>query len=90
MRRQLVAEGQFVAVLLDQLADVVAFEGDREAGEGPRCPVADENASDRCRWPGLLVPGHHHHVVVLLGPHRALRAQPVEVGVRVADRASGR
>ncbi len=83
--RQLVAEGQFVAVLLDQIADVVAFEGDREAGEGPRCLGGrGEPLGIRVDGPALLEPGHHHHVVVLLGPHGALGAQPVEVGVRVA------
>ena len=46
----------------------------------------DENVSvslyDRDRF---VVPGHHHHVVVALALHRALRTQPVEVRVRIGD-----
>jgi hypothetical protein len=40
------------------------------------------SAGDRGR---LVVPGHHHHAVVLLALYRALRPQPREVGIRVGN-----
>ena len=42
---QLVAEGQPVSVLFDEVAHIVAFEGDGKAGKGPVTDVADENVS---------------------------------------------
>jgi hypothetical protein len=83
--RKLVAEGQFVAVLLDQVADVVPFERDRKTGERPCCLGGRrEPRGVGIDGPALIEPGHHHHVVMGLVPHRALRPQPVEIGVRVA------
>ena len=85
-RRQLVAHRQLVAVLVDERADVVALERDREAGERSGDRVARRERRgvvvDRDR---LVVAGDHHHVVVRLAPHRALRAQVLEVRVRVGD-----
>ena len=58
--------------------------GTGNPGNGPVGELHDENRSvslyDRDRF---LVPGHHHHVVVRLASHRALHAEPVEVGIRV-------
>ena len=58
----------------------------RETGERAGRRVARRERGgvvvDRDRF---LVAGHHHHVVVRLAPHRALRPQPVEVRVRVGD-----
>ena len=85
-REQLVAHRQRVAVLLDERVDVVALERHREAGERPGGRVARRERRgvvvDRDRF---VVAGHHHHVVVRLAADRALRAQPVEVRVRVGD-----
>ncbi len=85
-RRKLVAERQFVAMLLDQLTDVVTLERDREAGERARDRVARRERVDvvvhgQC----LVVPGHHHDVVVLLAPDGALLPEEVEVRIRVLD-----
>ena len=85
-REQLVAHRQLVAVLLDERVDVVALERHGEPGERPGGRVARRErvgvVVDRDRF---VVPGHHHHAVVALALHRALRAQPVEVRVRVGD-----
>ena len=63
--RQLVAERQLVAVLLDEVAHVVALERHREAGERPGHRVARRERRgvvvDRDRF---VVPRDHHHVVV--------------------------
>jgi hypothetical protein len=83
---QLVVEGQLVAVPLDQLADVIAFERDRESGE--RAGHRDARRERRGvveHLDRLVVPGDHHHAVVGLAEHRASLAQRVEVRVRVRD-----
>ena len=72
-RRDLVAEGQLVAVLLDQVADVVALEGDGEARERPGHRVARrERGGVGVHRDGLGVARHHHDPVVGLALHRAL------------------
>ena len=85
-RDDLVAHRQLVAVLLDQLADVVALERDRESGERPSHRGARREglgvAEDRDR---LVVTGHHHHVVVRFAPHRTLAAQRLHVRVGILD-----
>ncbi len=85
-RQDLVAEGQFFAVLLDELADVVALEWDGEAGERTRHGVARrERGGVGVDADRLVVAGHHDHPVVGLGLHRALRSQVVVVGIGVGD-----
>ncbi len=85
-RRQLVAERQRVAVLLDERTHVVAFERDRETGERARHRVARRIGrgvvvdGDR-----FVVAGHHHHVVMRLARHRAAGAEVIEVRVRIVD-----
>ena len=60
--------------------------GTGKPGNGPVGELHDENVVgvvvDRDRF---VVAGHHHHAVVRLAADRALRAQPVEVRVRVGD-----
>ena len=84
--RQLVAERQRVAVLVDERADVVAGERDREPREWPGHRVARREGrgvvEHRDR---LLVTGDHHDVVVRFALHRALGAEVLEVGVGVGD-----
>ena len=80
-RRELFAEHQLVAVLLDEVTHVVAVERHRElppgdgVARGPRRVVVVHR--DR-----FVVPAHERHVVVRLPPHGALRASefPVLVG----------
>ena len=68
------------------VADVVAVERDREPGERPGDRVARrERRGVVVHRDRLVVARHHHDVVVRLAPHRALRAQGLEVGVRVGD-----
>ena len=84
--RDLVAERQLVTVLVDQLADVVALERHRKAGEGPADGVAGrERSGVRVHRDGLVVAGHHDHAVVRLPLDGALLAEMVEVGVGVLD-----
>ena len=84
--RDLVAERKLVAVLIDQVAHVVADEGDGKAGKRTGDRVARREGrrvgEHRDRF---FVARHHHHVVVRLLLDRALDAQVVEVGVRVDD-----
>ncbi len=85
-RQQLIAERQLVAVLFDERADVVAREGHGKPGERPGGGVARrERVGVVVHRDRFVVPGHHHHAVVPLALHRALRAQPFEVRVRVGD-----
>ena len=86
---QLVAERQLVAVLRDQISDVVitlTFERHRKAGEGPGHRVARRPrlgvVEDRA---GFLPAGHHGDVVVVLLGYRALLPQRLVIGVRVGD-----
>ena len=73
-RRELFAEHQLVAVLLDEVTDVVALERHRElppgdgVARGPRRVVVVHR--DR-----FVVPAHERHVVVRLPPHGALRSR---------------
>ena len=73
-RGQLVAEHQPVAVLLDDVADVVTFERDRPLGERSRDGVARREGRvvvvDRRR---LLEAGDHDDTAVRLAPDRAVR-----------------
>ena len=86
-RRELVAHRQLVAVLVDERAHVVAFEGHREAGKRSGHRVARREGRrvvvDRDRF---LVSGHHHDALVRLAVHRALPAQVLEVRIGVGDR----
>ena len=93
-RGELVAERQLVAVLHDDVADVVALHRDGELDERPADHVARRVgpgrqvvlgerggvAVDRHR---LGVAGDHVHAEVRLPPHRPLLPHPVEVGVRI-------
>ncbi len=85
-RRQLVAERQLVAILLDEFADVVAFQRHRESREGPRDRIARRKCcsvvEDLHR---LVVAGHHDDAVVRFALQRALRAQGFEIRIRVGD-----
>ena len=83
---QLVAEGKLVAVLLNEVADVVALERDGKAREGAGHRVARRERR-RVGVDGhrFVVAGHHHHPVIRLELDRALPPQEVEVGVRVTD-----
>ena len=81
---QLVAERQLVAVGLDDLADVVAFEGNRELDEGTAHRVARrEGTGVVVDGDGFLEAGHHEDPVVRLPPYGALSPQPVVVAIRV-------
>ena len=61
----LVAERQLVAVVVDEVADVVALERHREPGERARHGVARrERGGVRVDRDRLLVPRHHDDVVV--------------------------
>ena len=93
-RGELVAEGQLVAALHNDVADVVALHRDGELDErsadhvarrvGPRRQVVLRErgrvAVDRHR---LGMAGDHVHAEVRFPPDRALRTHPVEVGVRI-------
>ena len=83
-RGQLVAHGELVPVLLDEGADVVALQRDREPGNGPVTEVHEEKVSASL-YTGdhLVVPGDHHHIVVGLRRHRALRPEGLEIGIGV-------
>jgi hypothetical protein len=85
-RRELVAERQLVAVLLDELADVAPLEQDGEPGEGSRHRVARrERLGVVVHHRRFLVPRHHVHAVVRLADHRALLAELVEVRIRIRN-----
>ena len=90
-RGELVAERELVAVLLDELGDVVALDRDREPGErsgdgGARRPdglvVVDGD--------GLLVARDHPDVVVRLVRRRAVRADGLVVRRTGPGRRRGR
>ncbi len=90
-RRKLIAEGEVVAVGLDDLGDVVALEWDGELGEGPDGRIAvRERDLVVIDLHGLVVAGHHVDVVVRLLHDRALSAQVLEVGVGVVDEVPGK
>ena len=85
-RGELVAHRQLVAVLLDERADVVAFERHREPRERPGHRRARrEGGSVVVHGNRFVVPGHHEDVVMRFARDRALRAQRLEVGIRVGD-----
>ena len=89
-RRELIAEGEVVAVGLDDLGDVVALERHGELGEGPDGRVAvRERGLVVVDLHGLVVAGHHVDVVVRLLDDRALAPQVLEVGVGVVDEVLG-
>ena len=83
-RGQLVAERQVVAVLLDDLADVVAFERHREPGErsDDRVAVRERRGVVQHRH-GFVVARHHDDAVMRFPPDRPVVAQVVVVRVRV-------
>ncbi len=89
--RELVAVGQLVSMLLDQVGDVVAFEGHGKPGKraGDR-GARREALAVAVDGEGLVVPGDHEHAVVWLPCHRAPRPELVVVGVRVGDQFAAR
>ena len=84
--RQLVAERNLVAVLLDQFGDVVTLERDRKPREraGHR-DAGRERLGVVVDVDGLLPAGHHRDAVVVLPLHRALIAKCLVDRVRVVD-----
>ena len=76
--------GNLVAVLLDQLGDVVTFERDRETREraGHR-DAGRERLRVVVDVDGLLPARHHGHAVVVLAADRALVAKRLVERVRV-------
>jgi hypothetical protein len=83
--RQLVAEGQFFAMRLDQLGDVITLEWDREAGKWAR----DRYARGECvvvvvDVDRLLPTGHHGYPVMPFLEYWAAVTQRLEVRVRVS------
>ena len=89
--RELVAEGQVVAVGLDDLGDVVAFEGHGELGEGTDGRVAvREGGLVVVDLDGFVVAGDHVDIVMGLFEDGALAAQVREVGVGIVDEVLGK
>ncbi len=85
-RRQLVAERELVAMLLDELADVFAVERHREARERPGHRVARrERLGVVVHGERLVVARDHHDVVMWFALHGAPSPQLVEVGVGVGQ-----
>ena len=86
-RGELVAERQFVAVLVDQLAHVVvAVQRNGKSRERPRHRVARrEGVGVGVHGARLVVPGDHVDALLRFAAYRALGSQPVEVRVRVVD-----
>ena len=85
-RGDLVAEGQLVAVGLDEVADVVALEGHWEPGERPGHRVARrEGGRVGVHRDRLGVARDHHDAVVGLAQDGALCSEMVEVRIRVDD-----
>ena len=83
-RRQLVAERQVVAVRLDDLADVVALERNRDLDERPAHRVAVRPRLLVVVHGGrFFVPRDEPHVPLRVVPDRALLADPVVVRVGV-------
>ncbi|MDR7289363.1 hypothetical protein J2S38_002426 [Mycolicibacterium senegalense] len=90
-RRQLIAERQFVAVLLDEGGDLFGAaslqrnrearkrSGDRQAGREGLLVVVDLH--------GFFPAGHHGHVVVVFAGNRALVPQRLEEWVRIVDQS---
>ena len=85
-RGELIAERQFVTVLLDQLAHIVAaLELNRKAGERTGYRVARrERVGIGVDGAGLFISGDHVDAWFGCGD-RALSPQPIEVRVRVGD-----
>ena len=84
--RELVAEGKFVPVGLDDLGDVVTLERNGELGEGADGRVAvREGRLVVVHLDGLVVAGHHVDVAERLLCDGALRTQVVEVGVGILE-----
>ena len=83
-RHHVLAHRELVPIAVDDVAHVVTLERDGELREGTDHRVARrerrEVAIDLGR---LLPPGDRHHAVMGRRHHRALRAQVVEVRVRV-------
>src|SRR4029450_5155056 len=81
---------QPVAVLLDDLADVVALERNRPFGEGPGHHVGvRERLGVTVYLESFLVPGDHHHSVMRLAPHRPVSTEILVVAVRVLVEGAG-
>ena len=77
---------QLVPVAIDDGADVVALQGDREGGERADDRVARrEGLVVPVHIGGLVVPGHRHHPEVGQRQDRAFGAERLEVGVGVLD-----
>ena len=86
-RREVLVNRQGVAVLLDQIRDVVAFSLYRQGHERPANQVARRKIVlvIPVHGDGLVVPRHHHHIVIGLTLHRAL-PEFVVVRIRVCDK----
>jgi hypothetical protein len=83
-RRELVAEGEGLAVALDDVGDVVALERLGEGLEGPADHVAGREAGRVVvDLEGLVVAGDQEDAEVGLLPDRGQRPHGVEVRVRV-------
>ena len=78
--------GQLVPVAVDDVTDVITFQGYREGGERPDHRVArGERLAVPVDLGRLVVSGHRHDAEVGEREHRALRAQLLEVRVRIFD-----
>ena len=85
-RDHVLVHRQLVAVAIDDLADVVALERHRERRERADHRVARRERVDVAVDLGrLVVAGHRDHAVMGERLHRALRAQVLEVRIRVLD-----
>ena len=83
-RHHVLVHRELVAIRVDDLADVVADEWHRERGERPDHGVArGERVRVAVDVAGLFQAGDGHHAVMRERRHRALRAQVLEVRVRV-------
>ena len=90
-RRELIAHRQRIAVLGDDVGDVVAVERHRKSGERTGHRRARRERGDVVEHGvGLLVTRHHHHVVMRLSADGTFAAQCLVVRVRIGDRVSGR
>ena len=87
--RQLVAERDFIAMLLDQVGDIVALERNGEPGEraGHR-DTRRERLGVVVDVDGLLPARHHRHAVVVLAADRALVAKCLVERVRVVSQTT--
>jgi xanthine/CO dehydrogenase XdhC/CoxF family maturation factor len=83
---KLVAECQLVAVLLNQVADVVTLERHREPRTRHRVAIGPRRRV-RIDLEGLVVARDHDNVMERLALHRALRPHMVIVGMGSTKRA---